>query len=167
MNIKINPKWQLNPPATITHAGENKVDFKGSLGLVLLPKDYLKFMKISDGAVLRNRDAWFMANFSNHNMTLEIDYLSEIENVIFSASMVYNVNYASPLPAKFIVLGFCEKDEMNVLLCAEENSSDYGKIFAWRQSYDPWMKGNNTQGLGFIANNFTEFMNNLRAKENL
>lgn len=54
-----------------------------------------------------------------------------------------------------------------MLICVEEGSRDYGKVYAWKSSQDPWMEGDNTIGLGFVANSFTEFMNNLTARENL
>ena len=59
------------------------------------------------------------------------------------------------------------KGEFDVLLCCLKDHHDYGKVFVWPRSDDPWMEGTNTIGLGFVADNFSEFINNLTARENL
>ena len=162
MTININPKWQLDIPGEFTISKDGRVQFREPLGAVLLPRDYLDFMKMSDGAVLRYRDAWFIARFPQGIKIVEIDYLSEMENVI-GHSYVARMS----MPNGFISIGASELEEMDILIGVEEGSCDYGKIYAWKSSVDPWMEGNNTIGLGFVADSFTEFMNNLTARENL
>ncbi|KGJ01597.1 hypothetical protein SAMN04487972_1632 [Paracoccus halophilus] len=73
------------------------------------------------------------------------------------------------VPDGFINIGHAEPgpDGIYVLLNVDANSQDYGKVYAWINANDPWMIGDNTRGLGFVADSFTEFMNNLTDRKNL
>ncbi len=170
MSIIINPKWQLEVPGEFAVTSDGKIDYGGDLGLVAVPKDYVEFMQSSDGAVLRNRDAWFIATFPAGPVVAEVDSILEIENAIFS-SKTRNKTFAEEtgpnLPPTYICIGACEVVRMDVLICVVEGSADYGKIYVWHNSNDAWMEGGNTKGLGYVADNFTDFMNNLTARENL
>lgn len=60
-----------------------------------------------------------------------------------------------------------DKEYTSVLLSVRKREPDYGKVFTWMETQDPWMEGDNTQGLGFVADSFTDFMNNLTDRKNL
>ncbi|SFA52378.1 hypothetical protein SAMN04487972_109104 [Paracoccus halophilus] len=73
------------------------------------------------------------------------------------------------VPKGYVDIGTAEGDKeyTSVLLSVRKGESDFGKVFTWMESHDPWMEGENTQGLGFVADSFTEFMNNLTDRQNL
>ncbi|KGJ01598.1 hypothetical protein SAMN04487972_1633 [Paracoccus halophilus] len=73
------------------------------------------------------------------------------------------------LPLGFMGIGYAEPapNGVDVVLNVDTSSLDYGKVYAWVRTNDPWMTGNNKRGLGFVADSFTEFMNNLTDKKNL
>ena len=162
MNIKINPKWQLDIPGEFEVSNDGRVQFRPPLGAIRLPSDYLEFMKMSDGAALRYRDAWFIAHFPQGLKIIEIDYLSEMENVIRRTDFIRHY-----IPEGFIKIGGCELEDMDVLIGIQESSKDFGKVYVWKSCLEPWMEGNNTIGLGYVADSFNEFMNSLTARENL
>lgn len=170
MSITINPKWQLEVPGDFSVTRDGKVDYGGDLGLVAVPKDYIEFMQSSDGAVLRDRDGWFVAQFPAGSVVAEVDSIFEMENAVF-ASKTVNKTFAGAsgpaLPPTYISIGDCELERMDVLICVQDGSNDYGKVYVWHNTTDPWMEGNNTKGLGYVADSFTDFMNNLTARENL
>lgn len=170
MAIRINPKWQLDIPGEFPVLPDNRVAFGGVLGDVTLPKDYLDFMRLSDGAALRYRDAWFLARFAKGTVMAEIDYLAEMDNVIHRSNRLNTVfagQVLPMLPPGHITIGGCEEAMLEVLLNVHPGHPDFGKVYVWRQSQDGWMSGDNLQGLGFVADSFSDFMNALTARETL
>ncbi|MBK4218243.1 SMI1/KNR4 family protein [Paracoccus caeni] len=168
--IKWNPAWQLDPPAQIDINPDGTVTFEGPVGNVLLPKEYLDFLLISDGAALRDRGSWFLARFQNGLLVGEIEWLGGIDTVMGTTWNLYV--YPDPeknkVPDGFINVGFAPgQEDMDILLNVNRSSSDFGKVYAWINADDPWMIGDNTRGLGFVANSFNEFMNNLTDRKNL
>lgn len=170
-DINWNPAWQLNPPAKIAFKSDRKVTFEGPVGDVLLPKDYIDFLLVSDGAALRDRGSWFLARFADGTLLAEIEWLGGIDNAMGGTWNLYI--YPEPernmVPEGFINIGYAEPgpDGIYVLLNVDTRNQDYGKVYAWIKANDPWMIGDNTRGLGFVANSFTEFMNNLTDRKNL
>ncbi|MEJ6405057.1 SMI1/KNR4 family protein [Yoonia sp. 2307UL14-13] len=169
MEIRINPKWQTDIPGEFHVLPGGKIDFKKEAGIVTLPKDYLEFMLFSDGLGTRQRDGWFISQFTEGPVILPLEYLSEMENVIRGTNfrMATFIDRSGPaIPPGFIVIGATEND-FKVLLGVDENNADFGKVYAWPDSMDAWMQGNNTKGLGLAGNTFTEFMNSLSARDEL
>lgn len=169
MDIVLNPKWQTDIPGEFEVLPGGRIDFEGVTGVVTLPKDYLEFMKFSDSLVTRDRDAWYIARYADGVVILELEWLSEMENVISDTNYwatTYVDNSGPLIPSGFIVIGANESG-FKVLLGVDQDSTDFGKVFAWKQSYDSWMEGKNTNGLGLAGNSFTEFMNSLSPRDAL
>lgn len=171
MSININPKWQLDVPGDFPQSRDARVDFGDPLGEVRLPSDYLAFMRASDGAVLRDRDGWFLARFPAGTVIAEIDYLNEMQNVVRTSrglSKTFTDRPGPAIPPRWIAIGFSEAEYMQVLLCADEASQEYGHVCGWYDAgNDPWMEGENTRGLGHVSDSFTTFMNGLTERGNL
>ena len=49
----------------------------------------------------------------------------------------------------------------------DRKSPDFGKVYNWARAGDPWGEGDNTEGLGFVTNSFTELMNNLSEEKGI
>jgi hypothetical protein len=71
------------------------------------------------------------------------------------------------LPPIFVSIGYAEPGPMDVVMNVEQGDPDFGKVYVWFPSHDPWMTGTNTRELGFVANSFADFMNNLARREAL
>ncbi|KGJ02593.1 hypothetical protein IT41_17120 [Paracoccus halophilus] len=150
---------------------DGSVAFGGSVGDVFIPEDYRDFMLYTDGVGTKETGSWFLTRYRDGVKILELEYLSEFFSVVnqtwgFKASL-YHDGYT--VPEGYMDIGTAEGDReyTSVLLSVRKGESDYGKVFTWMQSHDPWMEGENTQGLGFVADSFTDFMNNLAERKNL
>lgn len=159
-----NPKWQLSPPKTIELKNDGSITFKGPIGDVYLPEDYLNFIRESDGAALRDKDSFFEATFDDGASIFEIEWLGKLNTVMFQTWDFYE--HSDPqthkLPRHYISIGYAEPNASRVVLCADRASADYGKISVWVPANDVWMVGDNTRGLGYVAESFNQFMNSLR-----
>lgn len=178
MEVKLRSQWELNDPARILFNSDGSVKFKGPVGDLFLPDDYLALLKITDGLGIDydDEDAWFVARFPNGPVILNAYGVKNLRGLMLSTWRYFdNEDHGRPLvPDGFISIGTAApapsdiaKGEFDVLLCCLRGHGDYGKVYAWPQSEDPWMEGENTSGLGFVANSFTEFMNNLTDRKNL
>ncbi|MGL5011980.1 MAG: hypothetical protein ACRC6I_19085 [Paracoccaceae bacterium] len=78
---------------------------------------------------------------------------------------VYHDGYT--VPKGYVHIGQCEGDAnyTDLQLCCIPGHPDYGKVFTWVNTQDPWMTGDNTRGLGFAANSLTQLLNNLTQRE--
>jgi hypothetical protein len=163
------PEWQLDPPADITFNADGSVPFGEPIGDLHLPPDYLGFMQRSEGAALRDRGSWFLARFHDGTLMCEIEWLGDMRNLRLGTRSYYRdpemaQNY---LPPTYVNIGFAEPGPMDVVMNVAVGGPDYGKVYVWFPSRDPWMTGSNTRGLGYVAGSFADFMNGLAPKENL
>ena len=171
-DITWNPKWQLKAPAAFDFNPDGSVTFKGPVGDVFLPADYVAFMQVSDGAALRDKGAWFIARFDDGVMLLQIEWLGDMRSVMLGTWEFYE--HPDPathiLPQLFVNIGYADPahpDGAEVVMNVVKGDPDYGKVYAWVKANDPWMTGDNTRGLGHVADSFTAFMNGLTDRENL
>ena len=167
-----NPKWQLKEPATFDFNPDGSVTFKGPVGTVFLPADYVAFMQVSEGAGLRDTGAWFLARFDDGAALLQIEWLASIRTLM--SGTWRNNEYPEPernrLPPTHVFIGHADPanpEGAEVVMNVHRGDPDYGKVYAWVRANDPWMTGDNTRGLGHVADSFTDFMNGLTEKENL
>ena len=168
MTIKINPKWQLDEPADVPLDQDGRFALLHGLSPIRLPDDYLAFLRISEGAALRDKDAHFLARFKDGIRILEIEWLGDLVTLEIGTSNYLLDNRQDRLvPEGFAKIGFAEPGPYDVVLNVREGDADRGKVYVWLQALDPWMTGDNTLGLGWVADSFTEFMNGLTARENL
>jgi hypothetical protein len=159
-------EWQLNPPADLPFNPDGTVAFGEPVGNLRLPADYIGFMSISEGAALRDKGSWFLGRFSDGLALFEIEWLGGVRNLILTTNSYRRHGRVSP---NHVFIGYAEPgpDGSDVVLNAAVGDPDYGKVFVWIRANDPWMTGDNTRGLGFVANSFNDFMNNLAPKEAL
>ncbi|PID35784.1 MAG: hypothetical protein CR993_08525 [Rhodobacterales bacterium] len=171
MAINWKPTWEREEPAEIIFNQDGSVHFDDLVGDVWLPEDYKEFMLYSNGLGTKDTNSWFVSDYPNGPKILELEYLSEFFSVK-NGTLGFQVNMfhdGYTVPKGYIDIGTAEGDAnyTSVLLSVRKEAPDYGQVFTWMQTQDPWMEGENTTGLGFVANSFTEFMNNLTARENL
>lgn len=168
-----NPKWQLNAPGTFKFNADGSVTFRGPVvGDVFLPDDYVAFMQKSAGAALRDRGSWFMARFDEGVVLLQIEWLGDVRSLMLGTWAFYETPEPEThkLPQKYVSIGYADPVNPNgadVVMNVVKDDPDFGKIYVWVKANDPWMTGDNTRGLGFVANSFTEFMNGLTEQEDL
>ena len=176
MAVRINPAWDLNDPGKINVNADGTVTFKGPVGDVLLPNAYTELLLASDGLGTKDTNAWFVALFPAGAVILELEWLGGLSNAM-SVTWGYAdaLDHDLPLlPEGYIFIGRAAphfedatKGEFDVLLCCLPDHQDYGKVFVWPRSPDPWMEGENTHGLGLVADTFSNFMNNLSPRAEL
>jgi len=164
--------WEKDDPAELTLNTDGSVTFSGPTGPVFLPDDYQAFLLTSDGIGAKDYDArWFVTTYPDGIKILELEYLSgfsSVQNLTWGfQENVYHDGYT--VPKGYIHIGTAEGDAnyTSVLLSVRKGEPDYGKVFTWMQTQDPWMEGDNTIGLGFVADSFTTFMNNLAPRDSL
>lgn len=171
MSVIWKSEWEKEEPASIDFNADGSITFSGNVGDIFLPDDYKDFLLYSDGVGTKDTGTWFLSKYDDGIRILELEYLSEffsVDNRTWSFRQnLYHDGYT--VPKGYIHIGTAEGDReyTSVLLSVRKGEADYGKIFTWMQTQDPWMEGENTQGLGFVADSFTEFMNNLTDRKNL
>lgn len=175
-----NPLWQLSDAEHFDINSDRSVTFKGNVGNIFLPEEYLSFMQKTGGAGLLDRGAWFVAKYPDEEITCEIEWLGKMSTVFFGTWDFYTDSETFHLPEQFVSIGYAEVRQhcsekykanhgCNVVIQVDRNSPDYGKVYLWikpSQSFenvDTWMKGNNTLGLGYIAGSFNDFMNDFKS----
>jgi hypothetical protein len=160
------PQWQLNQPAQLELNSDGSFPIGEPVGNVFLPPDYVSFMRHSEGAALRDKGSWFLGRFNEGVMLFEIEWLGRLRNLML-ATRSYRRH--ERLPAFYVFIGYAEPGPggSDVVMNVQPGDPDYGKVFVWIKANDPWMTGDNTRGLGFVANSFNDFMNNLAPKERL
>jgi hypothetical protein len=165
------PEWQLDQPANIELNEDGTVTFKGPIGRILLPDQYLAFLRHSDGAALRDKGSWFLGRFHDGVVLFEIEWLGGLDTAMHGTWAFYETTDPAlhKLPLTYVSIGYAEPGSggSDVVMNVQPGDPDYGKVFVWIKANDPWMTGDNTRGLGFVANGFNDFMNNLAPKERL
>ncbi|MFM2390219.1 MAG: hypothetical protein RLZZ437_1774 [Pseudomonadota bacterium] len=163
------PEWQLRPPEDLPFNPDGSLAFGEPVGNLTLPSDYLGFKRRAGAAALRDRGSWFLARFDDGTLLCEIAWLGSWRSVRLGT-----LNYNSDpdpadrcLPPIFVSIGYAEPGPMDVVMNVEQGDPDFGKVYVWFPSHDPWMTGTNTRELGFVANSFADFMNNLARREAL
>lgn len=164
-----NPHWQLSQPSIIELNNDGSIAFKGPIGDVFLPEDYLTFIKRSDGAALRDKGSFFVAEFYDGLSIFEIEWLGKLNTVMFQTWDFYEQAAAEThkLPRHYVSIGYAEPRASRIVICADRESVDYGRVSIWIPANDAWMIGDNTRGLGFVAESFNEFMNKLKTSEDI
>jgi hypothetical protein len=171
MTISLRPHWRIEAPAPIKLNPDGTLTFSGPIGPVLLPPSYLEFLQLSDGLLTRGDDSWFISHYEHGPKILQLEYLSTLFSVMNGTwgyqDNVYHDGYT--VPKGYAKIGTVEGDGnyTDLQLCVIPGHPDYGKVFTWMQSQDPWMTGENTQGLGYAGTDFVSFMNGLTFKDRL
>ncbi len=163
--ISWSDAWQKDTPIDPKVLSVGPIDFGGAIGSVVLPTDYLEFMRESDGLTIRDEERYFIGHCSSGSEVFRYEYGWSFSDVIHLSSSFYESMFhnEAELPKGYIGIAQADGDEstVQVLICVSKSSKDYGKVYCWELCHDPWMTGGNTIGLGFVANSFTDFMNSL------
>lgn len=135
------------------------------VGYLFLPKDYQEFIAEYPGGITpTEEDNFIVAQFKEESIEVQVDYLISLESLISDYSFGYESIYAdgskSKLPPLHIIIASGSIDDF--VLNVDKKSPDFGKVYNWTRSGDPWGTGDNTEGLGWVANSFTDFLNNLK-----
>jgi hypothetical protein len=162
-------EWQLDHPIEIPVNADGSVAFGDPVGDLFLPSDYLGFMQVSDGAALRDRGSWFFAQFLDRRLKCQVEWLGGWRNLrLGTRSFYFGTDPEFLLPKTYANIGYAEpalhqneQSPFEVVMSITSLSLDYGKVYIWSPSHDPWMTGTNTRGLGFVADSFAAFMNGL------
>ena len=171
MTIKIRSHWKLKAPANISLNPDQTMTFQGPVGDVLLPEDYLAFLRMTDGLWVKGPDSWFVTGYDVGPLILQLEGLVDLSSVMLGTWFYQENLYHDDItvPPGYIKIGQAEGDAdyTHVQLCCIPGHPDYGRVFTWMNTQDPWMTGDNMRGLGLAANSFTELMNNLTYKDRL
>ena len=115
------------------------------------------------GITPTEEDNFIVAQFDDGPIEVQLEYLLSLDKLVSDYSFNYESVYAdgseSRLPAKHVIIASGLIDDF--VLNVDQESPDFGKVYNWTRAGDAWEEGDNTEGLGFVANSFTELMNNL------
>jgi len=163
--------WKKTAPADLNLNKTGVIHIEGLNMEMCLPEDYAAFMQVADGIVILNDERHFLGRYGNGTEVLELEYTYNFELVLSSTRSYYDPLYHSDFTLPKWYVGIAQADSqgytVEVLINVVKGSEDYGKVYSWTRSNDPWMDGNNKQGLGFVADSFSDFMNNLTTYESL
>ena len=116
---------------------------------------------------------YFLARFQTHTEVCWYDGLFapqmiESQNAIIAES-IYADAGAVIMPPGFYAIGsaYGKIDEMRMMICLDQASPDYGKIFVWYLAHDALGTGDNTRGLAHVADSLDAFFNGLQPEDAL
>jgi hypothetical protein len=84
MKLEIRPHWDVDPPTDFTLNPDGTLTFQGRVGDILLPPDYLAFLRFCDGMGVRSDDSWFISRCDAGPKILQLEYLRELFGVMNS-----------------------------------------------------------------------------------
>ncbi|MEM6532394.1 MAG: hypothetical protein AAF654_07210 [Myxococcota bacterium] len=167
MSLQIRDTWRFEPPDQIHFNADGTVDFGGKVGNVFLPKDYAELMTKLGPVTFEDEDNACMATYEDGRQIVVVEYLSEFSSVVLGTRRLYESMFHDDflVPPGFIY--FASGETQDIVMNVDAKSADFGKVYARPRTQDPLGQGDNTQGLGWIADSFTGFMNDLTEEDNL
>jgi len=144
--------------------GDGSIAVNDQVGPLYLPQDYKKFItKYSGGVTPTEDDNFIVAQFEDESIEVQLDYLISLEDLIsdysFNYESIYEGESSSKLPQRHVIIASGSIDDF--VLNVDRKSANFGKVYNWTRAGDPWGLGDNTEGLGWVADSFTDLMNNL------
>ncbi len=164
--IKFRDSWKVdnadNPPKF--QEEDSGIFINNQMELLYLPADYKAFMAMYPGGITpMANDNFILAQFKNESFEVQLEYLYSLEDVISDYSSGYNSTFVdgskSKLPAQHAIIASGLMDDF--ILNVDPESNKYGHVYNWTRSGDPWGTGDNTEGLGWVADSFSDLMNQL------
>ena len=116
-------------------------------------------------------EEFFTAKYPSGEKKLMLDGIFDPAHIHSQNAIVAESSYAPPgsqiLPTSHYAFADAWDDQSQHLLLVnlDQNHADYGKIYAWHLAHDPLGTGDNTNGVGYVANDLREFLDNLSAED--
>lgn len=151
-------------------------DFGRALPRATFPAEFVKtYSLIANGDPVDwdNNRIHFLARFIDHTEIAMYDGLFSPQTMQSQNAIIAESIYADPgaviMPPGFYAIGsaYGKADEMRLMVNLDGTSADYGKIFVWHLAHDALGTGDNTRGLGFVADNLHSFFANLQTEDKL
>ncbi len=167
MELKVRDTWRFEPPEPIPFNADGSVSFGGRVGDVVLPEDYVALMARRGPVTFEGEDNACIAVYEDSNDVVVVEYLLDLSSVSLQSRMLYESAFHDSVlvPPGFIVIASGEIED--IVMNVDPNGPDFGRVYARERAQDPWGEGDNTRGLGLIADSFTEFMNELTQEDAL
>lgn len=167
MDIILRDSWRTGPADLIEFNEDGTVPFSLIGTDVCLPEDYKTFITEVGTITCLAEDNFCLTHYEGSVEIVMLQYLIKMSSINnLTGDLASGVYHGKPkmLP-NYIPFGagLCENFFLNV----DRPSPDFGKVFTSIHTQDPWGEGQNVKGLGWVADSFSEFMNNLQSEESL
>jgi hypothetical protein len=120
-----------------------------------------------------NDRIFFLARFDDHVEVCMYDGLFSPQRIQTQNAIMSQSSYADPgaiiMPPGYYAIGGAYNDlgEMRLMIDLRPSSPDCGKIYVWNLAWDALGTGDNTRGLGFVADTLQAFIEGLQPREAL
>ncbi len=167
MDIILRDTWRTGSADLIEFNEDGTLPFSLISADVYLPEDFKTFITEVGTITCLAEDNFCLTHYQGSVEIVMLQYLMKMSSInILSGDLASSLYHGKPkmLP-NYIPFGagLCEYFLLNV----DRLSPDFGKVFTSIHTQDPWGKGDNVKGLGWVADSFNEFMNNLQEEEAL
>jgi hypothetical protein len=120
-----------------------------------------------------NERIYFLARFDDHVEVCMYDGLFSPQRIQTQNAIIAESIYADAgaviMPPGFYAIGGAYNDlgEMRLMINLVADSPDYGKIFVWNLAWDALGTGDNTRGIGRVADTLQSFIEGLQPRDAL
>lgn len=122
-----------------------------------------QFDAVSDDSFDDDREH-FLAHFSEGTIVCYFETIFDVPGIRMQNGIIAESAYAPEgaiiMPSGYYAFGSAHgpENEMRLLVNLAEGTGNYGKIYVWYLAHDPLGEGDNTRGLGFVANSLNGFI---------
>jgi hypothetical protein len=116
---------------------------------------------------------YFLARFDDHVEICMYDGLFSPQRIQTQNRIIAESIYADPgatiMPPGYYAIGGAYNDlgEMRLMINLQADGPDYGKISVWNLAWDPLGTGDNTRGIGHVADTLDAFFAGLQQRDAL
>jgi hypothetical protein len=151
-------------------------DFGHVMPRATFPEDFVHYYKTfaeGDPVDFVNERRFFLANFNEHTEICMYNGLFSPQSIQVQNDIISDSMYVNPgdivMPPGFYAIGtaYSGDCEMRLMINLRPDSLDYGKIFVWNLAWDALGRGDNTRGLGHVADGLQAFIEGLQPKDAL
>ncbi len=169
--VNFRESWRVDDAENaIEIQNDGSIFIDSELGSLILPIDYKTFItKYPGGITPTDEDNFIFARFEDESVEVQLEYLYSLESAVSDYSSQYESTFDdganSRLPSKHLIIASGLIDDF--VLNVDPESTNFGKVYNWTRAGDSWGTGDNTEGLGLVASDFVELMNNLTEESNI
>ncbi len=151
-------------------------DFGNFLPRATFPVEFVSYYKtFSAGDLVDfiNERQFFLGQFDEHTQICMYSGLFSPQSIQVQNDIISDSMYVNPgeivMPPGYYAIGtaYSAVGEMRLMINLQSNHADYGKIFVWNLAWDALGTGDNTRGLGYVADNLEAFFAGLQPEDAL
>jgi hypothetical protein len=132
---------------------------------------YYKTFAAGEPVDFGNERQFFLAQFDDNTQICMYSGLFSPQSIQVQNDIIADSMYVAPgdivMPPGYYVIGkaYSAEGEMRLMVDLRRDSPSYGGIFVWNLAWDALGAGDNTRGLGFVADTLQAFIEGLQPRE--